>query len=158
MQERKLVFLISEGVLDWFVFFLNIIFVVRMLIYILCGKVTIITTFPIPDNNTQKTLLGQSFQTWSSLHTLWKRYPRTINGNFPRLLISPWHLGLALRLLANGGAYGNLENLAHFLFIRQLHCYTTLGWGACRILLLHPQAYRIELIHPRLCALWRPRL
>lgn len=61
MQERKLVFLISEGVLDWFVFFLNIIFVVRMLIYI-CGKVTIITTFPIPDNNTQKTLLGQSFQ------------------------------------------------------------------------------------------------
>ena len=63
MQERKLVFLISEGVLDWFVFFLNIIFVVRMLIYILCGKVTIITTFPIPDNNTQKTLLGQSFQT-----------------------------------------------------------------------------------------------
>ena len=61
MQERKLVFLISEGVLDWLVFFLNIIFVVRMLIYI-CGKVTIITTFPIPDNNTQKTLLGQSFQ------------------------------------------------------------------------------------------------
>ena len=53
-------------------FFLNIISVVRMLIYVR-GKANTIPT--LNPKNTQKAFLRQSFQ--SSLHTLRKRYPRT---------------------------------------------------------------------------------
>ena len=45
-MRETLVLEISESVLDWLVFFLNITFVVRMLMYV-CGKATTITTFPI---------------------------------------------------------------------------------------------------------------
>ena len=80
-------------------------------------------------DNYQKALLGPRFQTWSSLHTLWKRYPRTTKWTRPRplqVVIGPDKLGPGgSRLLVNGRAHDDLEKLMHIFIVRDEHIYAS---------------------------------
>ena len=80
-------------------------------------------------DNYQKALLGPRFQTWSSPHTLWKRYPRTTKWTRPK----PFQVG-SRRFKVTGewsGTRRSRKAYAHFYCKRRTHI--------CLCVRQHPQ-------------------